>query len=191
LLHALKANASGHVRATVRIVLFLRKPPENTLLSEGRTMINLIVVDRFLNLLTGGIYTGFLVEASVIELTLRSFDASVYTQVQYVKHTRLHVLAKATLLPELVSGLALLVLNPLHGTVFALTLVALLCLAGALVVTLRVNVAINDDQMTWNVQAPPSNWAAVRDRWQVAHFVRTSLKVIAFCCQIIAALRAI
>ncbi len=82
-------------------------------------------------------------------------------------------------------------LNPLHGTVFAQTLVALLCLAGALVVTLRVNVAINDDQMTWNVQAPPSNWAAVRDRWQVALFVRTSLAVIAFYCQIIAALRAI
>jgi uncharacterized membrane protein len=154
-------------------------------------MINLIAVDRFLNLLTGGIYAEFLVEASVIELTLRSFDASVYTQVQHVKHTWLHVLAKATLLPALVSGLALLVLNPLHGTVFALTLVALLCLAGALVVTLRVNVPINDDQMTWNVQGPPSNWAAVRDRWQVAHIVRTSLAVIAFCCQIIAALRAI
>jgi len=115
----------------------------------------------------------------------------VYTQMQQVKHTWLHVLAKATLLPALVSGLALLVLNPLHGTVFALTIVALLCLAGALVVTLHVNVPINDDQMTWNVQAPPSNWAAVRDRWQVAHFVRTTLAVIAFCCQIIAALRVI
>ena len=88
--------------------------------------MNLIAVDRFLNLLTGGIYAGFLVEASVIELTLRSFDASVYTQMQQVKHTWLHVLAKATLLPALVSGLALLVLNPLHGTVFALTIVALL-----------------------------------------------------------------
>jgi len=76
------------------------------------------------------------------------------------------------------------------NSAFAIILVALLCLTGALVVTLRVNVPINAGPMTWNVQAPPSNWAAVRDRWQVAHFVRTALAVIAFGCQIIAALRA-
>jgi hypothetical protein len=59
--------------------------------------MNLIAMDRFLNLPTGGIHAGFLVEASVIEWSLRSFDASVYTQVQQIKHAWLHVLAKATL----------------------------------------------------------------------------------------------
>lgn len=153
-------------------------------------MMDLIPAVRFLNLLTGGIYAGFLVGASVIELTLRSFDGSVYTQVQQIKHTWLHVLAKATLLPALVSGFTLLVLNPFQCAAFVLVLVAQVCLVGALAVTLRVNVPINAAQMTWNLQAPPTNWAAVRDRWQVAHFVRTTLAVIAFCCQIIAALGA-
>ena len=140
-------------------------------------------------MLFGGIYAGFLVAVLVIELTLRGFDASVYTQVQQVKHLRLNQLAIATLTPTLASGLLLvLLLRPLHTTGFALTFTSLLCTAGALVITLRVNVPINADQMTWKVAAPPPNWAAIRDRWQVAHMLRTGLAVIAFCCQIIAAM---
>jgi hypothetical protein len=146
---------------------------------------------RFVNMLFGGIYAGFLVAVFVIELTLRGFDASVYTQVQQVKHLRLNQLAIATLTPTLASGLLLvLLLRPLHTTGFALTFTSLLCTAGALVITLRVNVPINADQMTWKVAAPPPNWAAIRDRWQLAHTIRTGLAVIGFCCQILAALMA-
>jgi uncharacterized membrane protein len=121
-----------------------------------------------------------------IEYTLRAFDASIYTQVEQVKHLRLNELAIATLTPTLASGLLLIALQR-HGAVFFLTVVGLLCAVGALVITLRVNVPINAEQMTWNVKAPPSNWVAVRDRWQRAHAARTVLAVGGFCCQIIAA----
>jgi hypothetical protein len=47
-------------------------------------------------------------------------------------------------------------------------------MVGALVITLRVNVPINTDQMTWKIGAPPPNWAAIGDRWQRAHAIRTS-----------------
>jgi hypothetical protein len=46
------------------------------------------------------------------------------------------------------------------------------------------------EQMTWTVGAPPPNWAAIRDRWQLAHTVRTGLAVTGFCCQIAAAFMA-
>jgi uncharacterized membrane protein len=159
---------------------------------EQETAITqLVVLLRVVNLLFGGIYAGFLVAVFVIELTLRGFDASVYTQVQQVKHLRLNQLAIATLTPTLVSGLLLvLILRPLHTTVFVLTFTSLLCMAGALVITLRVNVPINRAQMTWNVGAPPPNWAAIRDQWRLAHTVRTGLAVVGFCCQIPAALMA-
>jgi hypothetical protein len=42
-----------------------------------------------------------------------------------------------------------LLLRPLDTTVFVLTCMSLLCMTGALVITLRVNVPINVDQMTW------------------------------------------
>jgi hypothetical protein len=48
--------------------------------------------------------------------------------------------------------------------------------------SLLVNVPINTDQLTWNVQAPPADWASVRDRWQIAHAVRTGAAVLAFGC---------
>jgi hypothetical protein len=48
------------------------------------------------------------------------------------------------------------------------------------VLTLVVNLPINSDQVGWSVQSPPSDWSAVRDRWQVAHAVRTGLAVVAF-----------
>ncbi|MFE9418265.1 hypothetical protein ACFYMX_21880 [Streptomyces griseofuscus] len=45
-----------------------------------------------------------------------------------------------------------------------------------------VNAPINLDQFDWNAQAPPADWAAVRDRWQIAHAVRTAFCVIALGC---------
>jgi uncharacterized membrane protein len=151
----------------------------------------LVVLLRFVNLLFGGIYAGFLVAVFVIELTLRGFDGSVYTQMQQVKHLHHNQLAIATLTPTLASALLLvLLLRSLHTTVFVLTLMNLLCMAGALVITLRVNVPINTNQMAWKVGAPPPDWAAIRDRWQLAHTIRTSLAVVGFCCQIPAALMA-
>jgi hypothetical protein len=35
-------------------------------------------------------------------------------------------------------------------------------------------------------QAPPANWAEVRDRWDQAHAFRTALFVLAFACQLAA-----
>ena len=71
----------------------------------------------------------------------------------------------------------------------ALGAAGLLCLLAALAATLLVNVPINAAQMGWSTQAPPANWAAVRDRWQAAHALRTALAVVALGCQLLAALR--
>ncbi|WP_225993450.1 DUF1772 domain-containing protein [Actinomadura rudentiformis] len=48
------------------------------------------------------------------------------------------------------------------------------------VLTMVVNHPINNDQADWNVQAPPAGWADDRDRWQIAHAVRTVAAVSAF-----------
>ncbi len=45
-----------------------------------------------------------------------------------------------------------------------------------------VNAPINLNQFDRNAQASPADWAGVRDRWQIAHAVRTAFCVIALGC---------
>lgn len=51
-----------------------------------------------------------------------------------------------------------------------------------------VGVPINTDQQGWSVLAPPSDWARVRDRWQIAHLIRTTTAVCAFITLVAAAI---
>ena len=148
-----------------------------------------VTTARFVNLLFGGLYAGLLVAVLFVEVTLRGVGPDVYTVVEQVKHANLNVLAAATITPTLASGLLLLVLaREPRGAAFVLTLVGLLCAVLALTVTLLVNVPINAAQMAWSPQVPPADWAEIRDRWQVAHALRTAAAVAGFGCQILAAL---
>ena len=152
-------------------------------------MTTAIMAARFVNLLCGGLYAGFLVAVLFIEVTLRDVGADVYTVVEQVKHANLNLLAAATIGPTLASGVLLLILlRETRGVAFVLTLAGLLCAAVALTITLLVNVPINAAQMAWSPQAPPADWAEIRDRWQLAHTLRTALAIAGLSCQIVAAL---
>jgi uncharacterized membrane protein len=142
-----------------------------------------VTVIRFVNLVFAGVFAGFLVAALVVELTLRNYGASVYVQVRHVELAHLDELASATLLPALVTAVVLTVATfRTRGRERWLTLTALALLVVVFVTTLSVNLPINHDQLHWNVQSPPSDWANVRDRWQIAHAVRTVAAVVAFAC---------
>ena len=152
-------------------------------------MTTAATIARFANLLSGGLYAGLLVAVLFVEVTLRGVGPDVYTVVEHVKHANLNVLAAATIVPTLASGALLLVLAPEpRRWAFALTLAGLLCAVVALTITLRVNVPINAAQMAWSPQAPPPDWAAIRDRWRLAHTLRTAAAVLGLSCQILAAL---
>ncbi len=142
-----------------------------------------VTVVRFVNLVFAGVFAGFLVAALVVELTLRNYGASVYVQVRHVELAHLDELASATLLPALVTAVVLTVVAfRTRGRERWLTLTALALLIVVFATTLSVNLPINHDQLHWNVQSPPSDWANVRDRWQIAHAVRTVAAVVAFAC---------
>ncbi|GAA3205629.1 anthrone oxygenase family protein [Dactylosporangium siamense] len=146
-------------------------------------------IARAAGLLFGGLFTGFLLTVLVLESTLRSAGGPVYTQVRQVELDRLDSLASATLIPALVAT-AILVASAVRGRRRVLwPAVALVLLLSVVATTLVFNVPINTDQLTWNVQAPPSDWADVRDRWQLAHAVRTGAAGLAFGCLIAATTR--
>jgi len=141
---------------------------------------------RFASLLFTGLFAGFLVGVLVLEASLRSFDGTVYTQVRLVELDSLDKLAVATLLPALVTT-AVLVYRTFRTNARSLTIAALVLLVFVFGLTLVVNLPINSDQLGWSVQSPPAGWADVRDRWQIAHAVRTAAGVLAFAILAVAA----
>ena len=145
-------------------------------------------VARGASLLFAGLFAGFLLAVLVLETSLREFDASVYTQVRQVELDRLDALASATLLPALAATVVLVVAERGRGHGRRLVAAALVLLVAVLVITLAVNLPINSDQLDWDVQVPPADWADVRDRWQIAHAVRTAAAASAFACLGLAAL---
>jgi uncharacterized membrane protein len=136
---------------------------------------------RFLSLAFAGVFAGFLVGVAVLESSLRHYGGAVYTQVRLVELDRLDVLASVTLIPALVATV-LLVLAGLRARnrAFWLTLAAVVLLVTVFAVSLAVNLPINAAQASWHPQAPPADWAAVRDRWQAAHAVRAGAALLAF-----------
>lgn len=63
---------------------------------------------------------------------------------------------------------------------FVLSLAALVLIAGDMAVTVLGNVPINKQVQSWNVSAPPPEWAKHRDRWEKLHTLRTLLIVSGF-----------
>ncbi len=71
-------------------------------------------------------------------------------------------LMPGAIVSALISGL--LVPEKTSGA-FLWTLVGVLLMLGALVVTLAVNVPIDNQIRTWTMGSLPSNWRAIRDHW--------------------------
>jgi hypothetical protein len=117
----------------------------------------------------------------VLEFSLRRFDASVYTQVRLVELEHLDDLASVLLPAAIISTAVLLFVTIIRpGPTRWLALTALIALAAIFAISLAVNVPINTQQHNWSVLAPPSDWAGVRDRWQISHLGRSSLALLSF-----------
>ncbi|GIG64859.1 DUF1772 domain-containing protein [Phytomonospora endophytica] len=142
---------------------------------------------RFAGLLFSGLFAGFLTGVLVLELSLRKFDATAYTQVRLVELDSLDTLATVTLIPALLTT-ALLVYLTRKTNARGLTVAAFALLLFVFGLTLVVNLPINSDQLGWSVSAPPADWTDTRDRWQIAHAARTAAGVLAFAGLAVAAL---
>jgi uncharacterized membrane protein len=137
---------------------------------------------RAAGILFAGLFAGFLVAVLVLELSLRSYDGAVYTQVRHVELDNLDKLASATLIPALILTALLVFFLARAKQSVRLPATALALMVLILGLTLIVNLPINSDQLDWKVQSPPSDWATVRDHWQLAHALRTVVAVLAFGC---------
>ena len=64
-----------------------------------------------------------------------------------------------------------------RGPSLYLALAGLVLMAGALVITLTVNVPIDREIIEWTTTTLPADWRAARDRWQLYHTIRTFVSI--------------
>ncbi len=75
-----------------------------------------------------------------------------------------------------------------RSTAFFLGLVACSLVVIALLITLLVEVPIDNQIRTWTVQTIPADWTELRARWQVFHAVRTFVSLASLASLILAVL---
>lgn len=74
------------------------------------------------------------------------------------------------------------------NTPFYLTLSGVLLMISALLITLLVNVPIDNQIKEWTTQALPANWEELRDRWEFYHTLRTFISLASLALVLAAAL---
>ena|SRR6185503_17600756 len=80
----------------------------------------------------------------------------------------------------LVSTLPVLYFLPRSSTPFYYTLIALLLMSIALIITVAIEVPIDNMIKVWTIETLPSNWMALRERWEFYHVIRTFISIGAF-----------
>ncbi len=56
----------------------------------------------------------------------------------------------------------------------------LVFVVGVFAVTIILNVPINNQILSWNVQSPPADWQTLRDRWNALSYLRTPAAGLSF-----------
>ena len=152
-----------------------------------RSLRLMLFVHVFLFALVVGVFWGTWFSLS------RSMSAITASTFLEVGHTMIGNLGgpMAVLMPAtLVSAVPVLVaLYRRHRRAsFSLTLVGVGSLAVALVITLGVNVPIDDAIARWTVDTLPSDWSSIRNRWEAFHAARTFISLAGFGSALAAAL---
>ena len=85
---------------------------------------------------------------------------------------------------SILSALAVLLLQLRRGPseAFYFEMAGLILYIGVLVITLLVNVPIDNRIKRWTPATLPSNWKDLRDRWQLFHTLRTFASLAGLGC---------
>jgi uncharacterized membrane protein len=104
----------------------------------------------------------------------------------YIEQQQNNIRALNTIMPLL--GLITIILTIISAFlrkkekgVFILLLIATVFLIISGLTTKFGNQPINSVVMTWDMNTPPNNWAALRDQWWTYHIIRTSTAFVALC----------
>ena len=69
---------------------------------------------------------------------------------------------------------------------FKVVFAAAIAIAIGFMITLVINVPVNEQLETWNVAAPPANAREIWSKWESAHVVRTVFWILGFFLEVVA-----
>lgn len=134
----------------------------------------------FMGLLTGAL---FVIHYGV-RIPLASMDERPQIEMRQALIYRLRILVPALFIPSVISAAAVAILDAGPGFAFRLAgaLSVLLCFLSAIVGTAPINKAI----LSWNADAPPSDWRARVNRWELLDTIRTWIGLASFALMLAA-----
>lgn len=139
-----------------------------------------------------GLFAGLLWTFAVgVDPMYATLDGPTYTRVQQTMigtiDSSIFPVVAITALGPLVALVALAVRRQWRSPAFALTLTAfLLYTIGVTLLTVVLNVPINNYVLSWASDAPPADWAQARDRWDQLNAIRTPISIVAFVLYLLA-----
>jgi uncharacterized membrane protein len=141
----------------------------------------------FLYALVTGVFWGtwFSLSRSIATVTPATFLEVGHTMIRNLGRP-MSLLMPATLIANVVVAVALFRRKERKALMFASA--AFLLLVLALIVTLGVNVPIDDRIHQWTLSTLPADWQAIRDRWETCHSVRTFASLAGLGCAFASAL---
>jgi Domain of unknown function (DUF1772) len=143
----------------------------------------MLTITRFLQLLFMGLYTGILfgdrVGVTPIRPKLPSASFVLYQQQLHLVFGRL---MPVLLIGSFLAGIVSLILKrrSYRNTLFLFTVIALICNAAVILLTVLINVPVNETLMTWQVSSPPENVMQLWAPWEGSHTIRTVIALLGF-----------
>lgn len=151
--------------------------------------MNAIAIVRIIAIFSSGVFAGILFGDRMGATFARpSLSPSSFLQFQRIQHIHFARMMPLLTLAAIASGLAWLIMVRAQwdSPQFWLVAVATVAMFVGAVLTLRVNIPINNQLMTWSVEAPPQNMREIWNRWERVHTIRTILWLGAFAFEVIA-----
>lgn len=144
---------------------------------------------QFAQLLGYALLVGFMamVQWSLVPAQ-NQLDATAYTVLEQGMNRTLEWLTATLLI--LTTAASLLVAARLHrdgGRARLLGWVAFAVIAAMVTSTLLINAGANFAIDTWDPAAPPADWTALRDRWELGHAIRSYLGLAGLAAALAAA----
>lgn len=128
------------------------------------------LVAIFLTALVSGMFFG---PWAALTISMRTFEPVVFLAIVGRLNKNMAAIMTPLMPATLLSLLSVLFLTyAAEPRTFYLTIAALFLLLTALIVTMRVEVPIVHQVVTWTPSTLPTNWQQLRDRWSSFHIVR-------------------
>jgi uncharacterized membrane protein len=150
--------------------------------------MSLISVVRFVALLSTGLLAGiFLGDRVGLGFARPALPTSAFVQLQQIQHLHfvrfMPVLQIAAVLSTLIW--LFLLRSDVRSSQFLLLALAAVGLVAVFVLTITINVPINNTLMTWTASAPPPVAMEIWKRWEQINTIRAIIAPIAFGLEVL------